>query len=184
MAGEVLDFNPVTRITIGTIGPPGQRIFLLQAEKSLTNGITLKIEKEQARVLAASLIEFLDDLEEKYPQKFDKFNRPLSSDLMLREPMEPDFAVGQIGLGYDEENDMVVLVVQEIQLDEDDDNPVTARFWATRGQMSALSEHTLVVVKQGRPLCPLCKTPKNPTGQFCPRSNGHESLGSIPCPTG
>ena len=182
MAGKVLDFHPVTRITIGTVGSPGERTFLLQAEKSLTNKITLKIEKEQARVLAASLIEFLDDLEEKYPQKLNTYNRPLSSDLMLSEPMEPDFAIGQIGLGYDEENDMIVLVVQEIQVDEIDE-PTTVRFWTTRGQMNALSEHTLVVVKQGRPLCPLCNTPKNPTGQFCPRSNGHESLGSTPCPT-
>jgi len=179
---DLLDFNPVSRITIGAVGQPGQRIFLLQAGhgRSMT---TLKLEKEQARVLAVSLIEFLEEIEERFPRSRSKFDKPLSSDLMLKEPIEPEFAVGQIGLGYDEEQDMIVLVIQEVQTDEFEE-PTTARFWVTRGQMRALSEHTLLIVEQGRPLCPLCQTPKNPSGQFCPRSNGHEILGSNPCPMG
>jgi len=181
MANDVIDFNPVSRITVGTVGPPGKRVFLLQAQQSAST-ITLKIEKEQAKVLAASLEEFLEEIDNKYPNSHSKFDRPLSSDLMLHEPIDPEFVIGQIGLGYDEEDDMVVLVVQELQTDEFEESR-TARFWATRGQMLAFSDHTLMVVKQGRPICPLCNSPKNPTGQFCPRSNGHESKGNDPCPT-
>jgi uncharacterized repeat protein (TIGR03847 family) len=87
--------------------------------------------------------------------------------------MEPDFVVGQIGLGYDQEQDAIVLVVQEIQLENEE--PSTARFWATRTQMKALSNHTIEVVDQGRPLCPLCEQPIDPDGHFCPKSNGHET---------
>ena len=172
MSKELADFNPVSRITVGTVGPPGQRIFLLQASQGISM-ITLKVEKEQVRVLASSILELLDELHEKYPRNYTKVDEPLSSDLILQEPFEPAFAIGQIGLGYDEQQDLVVLVVQEIQF-EADDEPTTARFWATRPQMSALSEHAMAVIEQGRPICPLCDAPIDPGGHFCPRSNGHE----------
>lgn len=174
MAGKARDLNPVTRITIGAVGPPGQRIFLLQASQHDWM-ITLKIEKEQARVLATSTTELIEELDEKYPRTPSKFDRPLSSDLMLHEPMEPEFIVGQIGIGYDEEQDLIVLVVQEVQLDPADE-AATARFWATRAQMEALSDHALEVVNQGRPICPLCDSPIDPDGHFCPKSNGYERV--------
>lgn len=182
MSGDVIDLNPVSRITIGTVGAPGQRVFLLQAQQE-RSPLTLKIEKEQARVLATSLDEFLDEINDKYPRPYASFDRPLGSDLLLHDPIEPEFVVGQIGLGYDEGDDMIVLVVQEIQAEEQFTKPRTARFWATRGQMQALSDHTLNIVNQGRPICPLCNGPKSETGQFCPRSNGHETLGNMPCQT-
>jgi uncharacterized repeat protein (TIGR03847 family) len=173
MAGELVDFNPVSRITIGATGPPGKRVFLLQAGKDGST-VTLKLEKEQAKVLANAISELLDDLDEKYPQSYSKLDEPLSSDLMLQEPMDPIFVVGQIGLGYDQDQDLVVLVIQEIQFEDEASQPATARFWATRPQMKALSEHTLEVVEQGRPICPLCDSPIDPDGHFCPKSNGHE----------
>lgn len=173
MSGELVDFNPVSRITIGTTGPPGQRTFLLQASQN-TSTVTLKLEKEQARVLASAILELLEDLDEKYPRAYSKLDEPLTSDLMLQEPMDPIFVVGQIGLGYDQDQDLVVLVIQEIQLEETEASPATARFWATRPQMKALSNHTLEVVEQGRPICPLCDSPIDPDGHFCPKSNGHE----------
>ena len=172
MSKELADFNPVSRITIGTVGPPGQRVFLLQASQGVSI-ITLKVEKEQVRVLSSSVLELLDELDEKYPRNFSKVDEPLSSDLMLQEPYDPAFAVGQIGLGYDQEQDMVVLVVQEVQF-EPEDEASTARFWATRPQMKVLSEHAIEVIEQGRPICPLCDAPIDPNGHFCPRSNGHE----------
>lgn len=174
MSRKLTDLNPVSRITVGAVGPPGQRVFLLQASQGTTT-ITLKLEKEQARVLATSTLELLEELSQKYPRPYSRLDEPLSSDLMIQEPMEPEFAVGQIGLGYDQEQDAIVLVAQEIQLEEREE-PSTARFWATRAQMKALSEHTMQVVDQGRPICPLCDQPIDPDGHFCPKSNGHEKV--------
>ena len=175
MAEKITDFHPISRITIGSVGPPGKRVFLLQASNTHSISITLKMEKEQARVLSASIIELMEELDEQYPQPYSKLDEPLSSDLMLHDPMEPEFIIGQIGLGYDREEDMVVLVVQALQLDRED--PVTtARFWATRAQMKALCNHTMEVVEQGRPLCPLCEEPMNPEGHFCPKTNGYERV--------
>ena len=174
MARKLTDLNPVSRITIGAIGEPGQRIFLLQASQG-SSTITLKIEKEQARVLASSTIELLEELDQKYPRTYTRLDKPLTSDLMLQQPVDPEFVVGQIGLGYDQEQDFVVLVVQEVQLERGGE-PATARFWATRAQMRALSDHTLEVVNQGRPICPLCDSPIDPEGHFCPKSNGYERV--------
>ena len=175
MSRKLTDFNPVSRITIGAVGSPGKRVFLLQASQDSAITVTLKIEKEQARILASSTIELLEELDQKYPVVYSRLDEPLSSDLMLHEPMEPEFVVGQIGLGYDQEQDMIVLVVQEIQLEEFDE-PATARFWASRAQMKALSEHTMDIVEQGRPVCPLCDAPMNPDGHFCPKTNGYEKV--------
>jgi uncharacterized repeat protein (TIGR03847 family) len=173
MSRKLTDLNPISRITIGAVGPPGQRVFLLQAGQGSTT-VTLKLEKEQARVLATSILELLEELDEKYPHIYSKFDEPLGSDLMIQEPMEPDFVIGQIGLGYDQEEDAIVLVAQEIQLEDND--PAIARFWATRPQMKALSNHTLEIVDKGRPICPLCDQPIDPDGHFCPKSNGHERV--------
>jgi uncharacterized repeat protein (TIGR03847 family) len=172
MAGEIFEMHPVSRITVDAIGPPGQRVFLLQASQG-TETITLKIEKEQAQVLARSIEQLLDELAERFPRPISKMEEPIASELMLREPIEPLFAVGQMGLGYDESEDAVVLVVQELTPEEEAPDARIARFWAMRGQMRALSHHALDVAARGRPICPLCNRPIDPDGHFCPKSNGH-----------
>ena len=61
----------------------------------------------------------------------------------------------------------MVLVIQEIELEGKQDLD-TARFWATRPQMEALSEHAMEAVERGRPICPLCSSPMDPDGHFGP----------------
>jgi uncharacterized repeat protein (TIGR03847 family) len=185
MSGKLFDFHAVPRITIGVIGEPGKRIFLLQAGRS-PQAITLKLEKEQARTLALSLIEFLEELEAKHPIKDTKTQLPPKSDLALQTPHEPTFVVGQIGLGYDQERDKVVLVLQEVGVSEDQEasDLTTVRFWVTRAQMQSLSEHTLEIINQGRPSCYFCGSPLDPETLFCPRHNGHGNAGRAPCLNG
>ena len=61
MAGQIIEMHPVSRMTIEAIGPPGQRVFLLQASQG-TETLTLKLEKEQAQVLAHSIDQLLEEL--------------------------------------------------------------------------------------------------------------------------
>ena len=175
MAGQIFEMHPVSRITIEAVGPPGERVFLLQASQG-TETLTLKLEKEQAQVLAHSIDQLLEELSERFPGPISKAEEPLTSELMLRDPLEPLFAIGQMGLGYDESEDALVLVVQELTSEEELENARIARFWATRGQMQAISRHTLDVVAMGRPICPLCSLPMDPDGHFCPKSNGHDRV--------
>lgn len=174
MAYLLYDLNPVTHITIGTVGPPGQRTFFLQASQGETL-VSLIIEKEQARALALGIQQFLLQLEERGLHQPTGEVSITEEDLELREPLVPEFRVGQLGLGYDEEQDLLVVVAQALpeadELESEEFVPV-ARFWATREQMRVLSEHALKVVAAGRPICPLCGEPINPEGHFCPRRNG------------
>jgi uncharacterized repeat protein (TIGR03847 family) len=76
-----------------------------------------------------------------------------------------------MGLGYDAERDMVILVIQGSS--EEDEDGVLARMSATRPQMRALSLHATRVVSSGRPICGNCGRPMELSGHFCPERNGH-----------
>jgi uncharacterized repeat protein (TIGR03847 family) len=158
MPNVEIELNPVSFITVGTVGPRGKRLFYLQAGDG-SQLISLIIEKEQARALAEALREMLDDLMKREGAKLQNDTPDMSHmNMDLREPIEAHFRVAQMGLGYDEERDMVVLVAQELVIPEGEGEssdlpthqPGVARFWGTRQQLRALSLHAAHVVKQGR----------------------------------
>lgn len=155
MPGKEIELNPVDFITIGTIGPRGQRIFHLQSGQG-RQLVSLIIEKEQARALSEAIREMLDDLNKRNPETGDAKPINLSSvDMDLREPIEPVFRVAQMGLGYDEDHDLVVLVAQELvsttDLDElSEVEPGVVKLWCNRDQMALLCEQALEVVNSGR----------------------------------
>lgn len=174
MPGTVYEFNPVSHITAGAIGQPGQRVFYLQATHN-DETVTLIVEKMQVEALAQGIGEFVRELHEKItdlPQAHVDY-RP--DRMMLRVPLDPAFRVGQLALGYDQDRDLVVLVAQEVVTEErTPDDASVARLYATRNQMLALSEHGKSLVRKGRPICPFCGQPIDPQGHFCPKRNGHQ----------
>jgi uncharacterized repeat protein (TIGR03847 family) len=154
-----IELKPVDFITVGTIGPKGRRIFHLQAGKG-TQIVSLVIEKEQAWALSEAVKELIDDLDERYP---NEEGTPTDVDLGtidmdLREPIEPIFRVAQMGLGYDEDNNMIVLVAQELvtvdeeepELEAEEIEPGIVRMWCDRRQMRALSLQAIATVQSGR----------------------------------
>lgn len=155
MPGKDIELNPVDFITVGTIGPKGQRIFHLQGGQG-KQLVSLIIEKEQAWALSEAIRELLEDLDDRNPdlestQDIDVRN----VDMDLREPIEPVFRVAQMGLGYDEDRNQVVLVAQELMVPGEDDeaveaNPGVVKLWCSRKQMKLLCDYTLEVVKSGR----------------------------------
>lgn len=165
-----IELNPLSLLTVGTIGPPGQRVFYLQGSRR-TETISLIVEKEQMSVLADSVDSFLDELEEKHPAETRDSEESVLQDMRLREPVEALYRVGNVGLGYNETEDQIVLVAYEL-VDEDED-PNVVSFWATRAQMRALVQQTRKVVSAGRPICGNCGRPIDPQGHFCPNRNGH-----------
>ena len=156
-----LDLGDLDRFTVGTEGPLGKRVFLLQC-RSGTTVLTLKAEKQQVSVLAEYLGRVLRDLD-----------RPehLPEDLDLEEPTEPHWVIGTLGVSYDEELDRIVLVAEELVAEEEDGD--MARFLVTRAQAAAFAMRATAVVEAGRPPCPLCGLPLDPAGHECPRTNGH-----------
>jgi uncharacterized repeat protein (TIGR03847 family) len=170
MANFTFDLEAVQHITAGAVGAPGQRVFYVQARRGSTR-ISLLAEKQQVGALAAAVEQLLDELAEKNP-RLATSDDLLVRDMSLEEPLEPEFRIGQMGLSYEVERDMVVLITQGIAEDESEDPP-SARFSASRAQMRAMSVHAAQVVLAGRPICGNCGRPIDPSGHFCPQRNGH-----------
>jgi uncharacterized repeat protein (TIGR03847 family) len=172
------DLDPVTRLTADAVGVPGQRTFYLQAASG-PDQVTLLVEKEQVRRLAESLQSWLPELAADRPEDPEEARSAEAGELALSEPVEPDFRVGQLSLSYDPERDRVVVVATELQAGGDEEpeelapDPREVRLFVTRPQLRVLARHGSQVVARGRPPCPLCGNPLDPSGHVCPALNGH-----------
>ena len=175
---DSFEFEEVDHLTAGTVGPPGQRVFYLQASAG-GQVVTLKVEKGQVAALVTYITALLSDLSP---------TEPPSTDMSLIEPVVPEWVVGALGVSYDELSDRVVVLAQELVVreegegeeEEDDDEDLdvgVARFTATREQAAALAARGLELVAAGRPTCSLCGNPIDPEGHVCPRLNGHKRPG-------
>jgi uncharacterized repeat protein (TIGR03847 family) len=160
---EEIEIDPAETVAVGTVGPAGQRAFYIQA-RSPYRTLTMLVEKVQVQALAERAVEMLQG------HKLGAEESPVD----LQEPVEPDWRAGQMGLGMDEDRDLVVLVAQEApENDEADEASVaTARVWMRPEQALAWSARGLELVGKGRPLCAVCGLPMDPKGHLCPRKNG------------
>jgi uncharacterized repeat protein (TIGR03847 family) len=164
------------RFVAGTIGPAGARVFYLQATSGV-DVVSLRLEKQQVAALAEYLAGILADLPT--PDAL------VSSDVDLVEPVIAEWVVGSLAVAYDESEDRVLIVAEELVPEPDDDEadasdvldtaPSTARFHVTRGQVAHFVQHAVEVVMAGRPACPLCGRPMDPEGHVCPKTNGHHT---------
>ena len=147
-----IELDPVEFITIGTVGPKGRRIFYLQGGKG-PELITLTIEKQQAQALGEAVTELLDSLSEQHPDLTEAPVNLTRWNMDIRDPIDSLFRVAQMGLGYDEDRHMMMVVAQELVIGDEElpePSPQVVRMFATREQMRALSEHARRLVKQGR----------------------------------
>jgi uncharacterized repeat protein (TIGR03847 family) len=160
------EFDAPVVFTAGTVGEPGHRVFYIQAQG---DGIvvSLKLEKQQVGALAEYLSGLLADL-----PTVDEANIPTLLDLMG--PVIPEWTVGTLAVAWDEVNDRMVLVAEELLTEDEVEaaaTPATARFRLTREQVAGFVERTRDLVAGGRPPCPLCGGPLDPEGHACPRLN-------------
>lgn len=161
------DYGPVNRIEAEAFGEPGKRTFRVFVANE-TEAASLWMEKEQLAALGRAIETQLGRL------------RALRG---LREPPAPtpgrayrgapslDFRVAQLALGFDERESVFLLLAYTPE-DEDADRP-TFSCQVTSGQFRSLAEQIQRVVAAGRPICPLCALPIDPTGHPCARTNGH-----------
>ncbi|MGC9333329.1 MAG: DUF3090 family protein [Anaerolineae bacterium] len=172
MPYQVFDFNPVDRITTDAIGQPGSRVFYLQARKD-HRLVTLICEKEHVAGLAVAIDQVLLSMAEGDVEAVVAPDPVIDGGMGLEYPLDPAFRVGEVNLGYDQANEMLVIIAYELLPEEEDAPPSVARFWAGPAQMRAFSIHGQQVVAAGRPICAMCGQPIDPKGHFCPRRNGH-----------
>jgi uncharacterized repeat protein (TIGR03847 family) len=152
------------RIQLEAIGEPGERRFRLLA---IVNGQTYAVwmEKQQVQALGLALEQMLERLPDVGPvlaegQGVADFDRDTRR----------QFRVGRMELGYDEDEDRIVVVAHDLN-SEEGEAAFACRM--TRSQARDLSAEAAAVVAAGRPRCTMCGEPMGPGPHVCPQQNGH-----------
>jgi uncharacterized repeat protein (TIGR03847 family) len=153
------------RIQIEAIGEPGERRFRLLA---IVNSQTYAVwmEKQQVHALGLALEQMLERLPDAGPVSPD----PPGLTDFDRETRR-QFRVGRMELGYDDDEDRLVIVAHDMNGQDDADAAFACRM--TRGQARDLSAEAEAVVAAGRPRCTMCGEPMGPGPHVCPQQNGH-----------
>ncbi len=160
----IFELDPVDQIAVAAIGEPGQRKFFLLASGS-GRILTLACEKSQIQALVVRLQQMME-------VQGVEATEAAAEDAAMQ-PGEPEWRVGEMGLGYHEERHMFVLVAsQGAAGEEGGDEAPSIRFWLSHQQAVAFSKQAENVLTAGRPLCPRCGLSMDPAGHPCPVLNG------------
>jgi uncharacterized repeat protein (TIGR03847 family) len=193
MTHQVHAFEPPERFVAGTVGPPGERTFFLQARGG-GRLVSVALEKVQVSLLAEKLEELLAEAQRRFGVELPEAAAPVAGDNdPLDTPVDEEFRVGTLGLAFDVDSATVVIEAiavgeseVEVELgdadadddededsDEPDDDLDRLRVRLTPAATRAFIERARRVVNAGRPPCPLCGQPLDPAGHLCPRHNGY-----------
>src|SRR3712207_625485 len=119
-------YDPPERFVAGTVGPPGQRTFFLQA-RSGTRITSIALEKQQVTVLAERVDDLLDELlQVEGGAAMIPAVTPagMEDSAPLEQPIEEEFRAGTMTLAWDGEAGRVVIEVFPIEeSDAADDAP-------------------------------------------------------------
>lgn len=175
-------FRQPERFVAGTVGEPGERSFYLQAIEDART-VSVLLEKQQVSVLADRIGALLTEVARRFgteePEEVE------STDLdPLAVPLEEEFRVGTMGLGWDADSKSVVVellavteeeVDESIVLDDTEEGPDALRVFLSPQQARAFADRAEKVVSAGRPPCPFCAEPLDPDGHVCVRLNGYHA---------
>ncbi len=173
-------FRTPDRFVAGTVGQPGNRTFYLQAVHD-TRVVSVMLEKQQVAVLAERIGALLAEVHR-------RFGTPLPPDSEVDDlsplltPVDAEFRVGTMGLGWDSETESVVvelLAVSDTEfdasviLDDAEEGPDAVRVFLSPESAQQFAARSQRVISAGRPPCPLCNEPLDPDGHLCVRTNGY-----------
>ncbi len=193
MPRRVFSFDQPDQFVCGTVGQPGQRTFFLQARQG-DRVVSVALEKVQVAALAERVATLLLSLRS---GGLDMNDQPIAPPPPLREPVVEQFRVGTLRLGWDGEHERVVIEAHEVTAEDEDedeesetadeepldsllaadlgDGPDVVRVQLEPDAALAFASGAVAVVQAGRPPCPQCGQPLEPTGHFCVRKNGYKN---------
>ncbi|AOW92724.1 hypothetical protein BFN03_08500 [Rhodococcus sp. WMMA185] len=181
MSRAIHVFRTPDRFIAGTVGEPGDRSFYLQAVHE-TRVISVLLEKQQVQVLADRMGLLLEEVHRRFGTEVPPQGAQLDDVSPLVTPIDVEFRVGTMGLGWDADAESVVvelLAVSETEfdesvvLDDSEDGPDAVRVFLSPLQARDFSLRSERVIAAGRAPCPLCTEPLAPEGHICIRTNGY-----------
>jgi uncharacterized repeat protein (TIGR03847 family) len=174
----------------GTVGQPGERAFFLQAREG--NRITsVSCEKQQVSVLAEHLDRVLDEVLKRSAgvTSVPPATTKTSDTDPLDAPITEEFRVGTMTIAWDPSIDRIVIeLFSNVDVDDDEESGTPATPPEETGEIEAdevfvvkitasyardFVARAQALVSAGRPSCPFCLQPIDPTGHICPRANGY-----------
>jgi uncharacterized repeat protein (TIGR03847 family) len=173
-------FRTPDRFVAGTVGEPGDRSFYLQAVEQ-PRVVSVLLEKQQVKVLADRMGLLLDEVARRFGAEVPPQADDVSDVDPLVTPIDAEFRVGTMGLGWDADAGAVVVellaiteteVDESVVLDDTEEGPDAVRVFLSPIQARAFATRAERVISAGRPPCPLCAEPLDPEGHICPRQNG------------
>ncbi|MHA6793076.1 DUF3090 domain-containing protein [Pseudonocardia bannensis] len=181
-------FRQPERFIAGTVGEPGDRSFYLQAIEDART-ISVLLEKQQVSVLAERIGALLQEVARRFGPELatepggDEFDAD-----PLAVPLEEEFRVGTMGLGWDADSRSIVVellavteeeIDESVVLDDTEEGPDALRVFLSPVQAKAFAERAERVVSAGRAPCPLCAEPLDPQGHVCVRLNGYHQRSPV-----
>lgn len=175
----VYDFDPPERFIADTVGPPGERTFFLQATGD-RRVVTVSLEKQQVDVLGDRLDDLLDEVAAE--ESGEQAAQAVLDNAPLDTPFEDDFRAAALSLAWDAGRRVVVIEAHE---HAEPDDPEELAAWQEHGpgevlrvalapdRARAFARRCARAVAGGRPNCPFCGQPLDPSGHICPRANGY-----------
>jgi uncharacterized repeat protein (TIGR03847 family) len=179
-------FRQPERFVAGTVGEPGDRSFYLQAIEDART-VSVLLEKQQVSVLAERIAALLQEVARRFGPDVEVSGTTPDAD-PLAVPLEEEFRVGTMGLGWDADSRSIVVellavseeeVDESVVLDDTEEGPDALRVFLSPVQAHAFAERAEKVVSAGRPPCPLCAEPLDPAGHVCVRLNGYHQRTAI-----
>jgi uncharacterized repeat protein (TIGR03847 family) len=180
-------FRRPERFVAGTVGEPGDRSFYLQAVEQART-ISVLLEKQQVSVLAERMAALLEEVARRFGGG-DSADESPGTDLdPLSLPLDEEFRVGTMGLGWDADSRSIVVellavseeeVDESVVLDDTEEGPDALRVFLSPVQAREFASRAERVVSAGRPPCPLCAEPLDAEGHVCVRLNGYHQRSPV-----
>src|SRR5690349_9433726 len=108
MTHQVHAFEPPERFVAGTVGPPGERTFFLQARGG-GRLVSVALEKVQVSLLAEKLEELLAEAQRRFGVQLPEAAPVVGDNDPLDTPVDEEFRVGTLGLAFDVDSATVVI---------------------------------------------------------------------------
>ena len=109
MARVIHVFRQPDRFVAGTVGEPGDRSFYVQAAEDVRL-VSVLLEKQQVAVLAERVGSLLDEVARQFGAEVpDSPPEDLIDTEPLTVPLEEEFRVGTMGLGWDADSRSIVV---------------------------------------------------------------------------